>query len=172
MQNDTIIVRPDKNGKNIEVANLTTATLFAANFKPDAAPVEKEGPLEKAFVLYENKKYIEAIVAINEADINIVTRGEEDEQKFSLFYTAYYKALSYMATDHIQSAIPELKNAIVNSPDNTYLVKARWYLSLAYIKTGELKKAHVFLEQLANNHTHSSYQTKAQQLKEQLKQIK
>ena len=75
-------------------------SLFANNFKPDAAPPDKEGPLENAFVYYENKQYEKASRDFEKADLGPVTRGDsEDNRKLMAFYIHYYKALSYMAAN-------------------------------------------------------------------------
>jgi tetratricopeptide (TPR) repeat protein len=125
--------------------------LFAINFKPDATPLDKEGPLENAFAYYENRQYKEASRGFEGADIGPVTRGiPEDNQKLMAFYIHYYNALSYMAADISTSkAISELKTAVAKSPDDAWTAKAQWYLALAHLKKGETKTSQALLKQVA-----------------------
>ena len=163
----------EQNETNKEkIVEINPAALYADNFKPDAVPADKEGPLETAFNNIENKKYSDAIAAIDNPDRDITTRGEESDQKLLIFYASYYKAICYMAIKNIQKAIPELKSAIAKSPDHLFQIKAQWYLSLAYIKTGDLKKAGELLSQITSNKQSSSYKIKAQKLIDDLSQLK
>ena len=162
----------DKNIKKVMIAEVTSAALFAAYFKPDAAPADIEGPLENAFYYYKNKKYNKTLAAIDLADLNVVTRGDETDEKLSKFYAHYYKAICCLTVGNIQKAIPELKNAISESPDDSSRVKSCWYLSLAYIKTGQLKKADELLNQIIYRDKTLVYKEKAQKLTGKLKYLK
>ncbi len=147
------------------------ATLFAENFKPDQVPVIKNGPLQTAFAQYENKKYADAIAAIDGADVNIVTRGEETDLVVISFYASYYKALSYMALNDGEKAIPELEKAIALHAPGKLKTKAYWYLSLAFIQTGDLIKAEKLLKQIEQGKT-KAYKTVASKLIDELKDTK
>lgn len=162
-----IITDKDKNRQ--EMAEVQPATLFANYFKPDAVPADKEGPLEDAFAYYESKKYADAISAIENADLNIITRGEEPDQELTAFYARYYKGLCYLANKNIQKAVPELDSARTHSPGQVFKIKAQWYLALAYLKDDRLKKAKQFLKYVAHNNQETEYKLKAQKLLRELK---
>ena len=144
--------------------------LFKDNFKPDAVPPDKEGPLENAFGYYENKQYEKASRDFETVDIGPVTRSiEEDNQKLTAFYVLYYKALSYMAADiNFSKAINELKKAIVISPDEAWKAKGQWYLALAYLKNGEAKTAQELLKQVAGNDEAKELKHKSNELSKAL----
>jgi hypothetical protein len=137
--------------------------LFKDNFMPDAAPADKEGPLESAFVYYENKQYERAGRDFENADIGPLTRGDmEENRKLTTFYVQYYKALSYLATNRNTSkAIAELKLAVRKSPDEVWKAKSQWYLALAHLKNGETDRCQILLEEVAGKHEASELKQKA-----------
>lgn len=143
--------------------------LFADNFKPDMAPPDKEGALQDALAYYENKRYRDAIEAFENADFGPVTRNEKDESLELLrFYGHYYKGLSYLAVgDSAIKAINELK--IAKTTDKYLLIKAQWYLALAYLKAGYQKNAEVILKKMSSSNNSAEYKHKAIQLLKQLK---
>jgi len=142
-------------------AEVTSTALYAANFKPDNTPLDKEGPLEIAFINYDNKEYAEAIAAFDNPDFS--TRQESDHE-LTTFYAHYYKALSYMGIKNFQKAIPELNISIAKSPDDLFKLKSQWYLSLAYIKAGDIEKTKGLLNKISHTKKSSLYKTKAQNL--------
>ena len=159
-EENIVPIQPTPSQKNASSKNLAKNKekekldlLFANNFQPDSAPADKEGPLENAFFSYENKQYEKASRDFEEADLGPVTRGDqEDHRKLMTFYSHYYKALSYMATNiNISKAVTELKTAITASPDEEWKAKARWYLALAHLSKGEAKPALALLKQVAVN---------------------
>jgi tetratricopeptide (TPR) repeat protein len=142
--------------------------LYAQLFVPDALPEDKEGPLEDAFAYYESKEYKEAAAAFEKADLNTATREPEEER--TVFYAYYYKALSYMANNNAGKAIPELNKAMQVSTDNLSAIKTKWYLSLAYLQTGNLKKTASLLVEIAGNRYETAYKAKAAALLKDLEQ--
>jgi hypothetical protein len=146
--------------------------LFENNFKPDAAPPDKEGPLESAFVNYENKAYEKASMDFERADIGPVTRGyPEDNRKLMAFYIHYYKALSYMAANSdTLKTFSELRKAIDTSPDKAWKGKAQWYLALVYLKNGHTKIARTLLKQVAVNNDVKELRQKAISLSKELRE--
>jgi hypothetical protein len=129
-------------------------TLFKNNFIADAAPADKEGPLEDAFVYYENKEYERASRDFENADIGPLTRGDmEENRRLTTFYLQYYKALSYLASNsNTSKAITELKSAVQKSPDEIWKTKSKWYLALAHLKNGEIETCQILLKEVAGNH--------------------
>jgi tetratricopeptide (TPR) repeat protein len=135
--------------------------LFANNFKPDTIPESVAGPLEDALAYYENGDYKNAIASIETADLNMEFRGQETDTKHIIFYAHYYKALSYLAENRVEKAIPELNNAIKDSPDSILQIKAQWYLALAYLKSGDTEKAEKLLAKVVSNNGESTFKLKA-----------
>ena len=156
---------PDK-----KITKMKQAALFAKNFKPDAAPADKDGPIEDALVQYENKQYKQAIASIKNADIDQVTRGDESGQELTKFYAHYYKALSLMADKNIAEAMPELKAAMETSPTHLLAKKAKWYMALACISKGDIDKAKLLLRQIADTKGISVYRKQAEDLLKDLQQ--
>lgn len=156
---------PDK-----KITKMKQAALFAKNFKTDGAPADKDGPLEDALKLYENKQYKEAIVSIKSADLDQVTRGDESGQELTKFYAHYYKALSLMADKNIAEAMPELQAAMENSPTQLLGKKAKWYMALACISKGDIDKAKFLLRQIAESTGVSTYRKQAEALLKDLQQ--
>jgi hypothetical protein len=140
--------------------------LFAKHFAPDTLPEDKEGPLEDAFAYYESKEYHEAAIAFEKADLNTATREPEEER--TAFYASYYKALSYMANSNAAKARPELNKAMQKSTDSLSFIKAEWYLSLVYLKTGHLKQTKDLLRDIAGNRYETAYKAKAAALLKEL----
>ncbi len=134
--------------------------LFAQNFVPDAPPKQENDLLllEDAFKHYEKGNYKQASAEYEEAQKQVesfTTRAPENEQDEAvrnriLFYAHYYDALSYLVIGNTTEAIRVLK-AIKESPDRYWQCKQRWYLALAYIKTGEIAKAADLLQQVATS---------------------
>jgi tetratricopeptide (TPR) repeat protein len=139
--------KPETPRKGLDKVKLQQ--LYAKNFIPDTLPEDKEGPLEDAFAYYEMKAYNKATVAFEKADLNTETREPEEER--TVFYAYYYKALSYMANSNVAEAIPELNKAMQESTDSILSIKTKWYLSLAYLKTGNLKKTEELLDEIISN---------------------
>lgn len=167
------LAKEDKNKtkpkKSPKINNINQEELYADNFKPDVVPEDKTGPLEDAFNFYEKGNYKDAIASIETADPDMIIRGQETDTKHIVFYTHYYKALSYMAIGNSVKAIPALKTAINKSPENSLQIKAQWYLALAYLKTNDFKNAKELLNQIASNSKEAEYKSKAVTLMTELK---
>ena len=112
------------------------------------------------------KAYKKAAVAFEKVDLNTATREPEEEN--TAFYACYYKGLSYMADKHAAKAIPELKKAMQEGTDSLSAIKAKWYLSLAYLKTGNIKKTALLLGEIAGNRYETVYKAKAAALLKEL----
>lgn len=159
------------NKLHIKIKSKDMETLFAENFKPDQLPVIKSGPLKTAFAQYENKKYEDAIAAIDDANINIVTRGEETDISINTFYASYYKALSYMALNKGEKAIPELEKARTLQVLPKMEIRVKWYLALAYLQIGKLNKVEKILEEIALSKS-GIFSDSASHLRNEIKDIK
>ena len=121
--------------------------LFAAYFKPDTVPTEKEELLKTAFDLYERKRYRDAATAFEDALLELSTRGEETGGPMTKQYAAYYQALSYLAANQDAKAIPLLQT--LTGSASGLEQKASWYLALAYLKSNKAAQALPLLKRVA-----------------------
>jgi hypothetical protein len=154
--------------------------LYAQNFVKDAPPKQRTDlpMLENAFEHYEKGNYKQASTAYEKVqkdveDLSTRTPGDEEDEadkKRILFYAHYYNALSYMANNNAAKAIPELEKAINESTDSLSVIKAQWYLSLAYLKTRNLKKTEELLREIVSNRYERVYKAKAAALLDELKE--
>jgi anti-sigma-K factor RskA len=142
--------------------------LFQKNFKADAVPVNTEGPLEDGFTYYNAQQYDAAATEFSTADLSS-TRGLETDAKLIPFYADYYAGISYLAGNKINKAISALNDALTKSTNSFMQVKTRWYLALAYIRTGETNKATNLLAEVSANNTETEYRSKAGILLDELK---
>lgn len=145
---DTAVL-PSGENKIHSADGVSNTALYTANFKPDAAPENSEGPLQEAFEYYKNGDYEKAIASIDNTDISLSTRSEKTDTALAYFYADYYKALCNMAINKFTRAIPLLEKAITNSPDGSFKTKAQWYLALAYLQTNNKKKTETLLQELS-----------------------
>jgi tetratricopeptide (TPR) repeat protein len=148
---------------------INTETLYARVFSPDEIPGNPNGPLDDAFFYYASKQYKSAIRAIDSVGSKALTRGNNTLTPVIKFYVDYYKALSMMSLGNASEAIPLLKNALQISPSENFKAKAQWYLSLAYLKQGEISAAVNTLESLINNPSAGLYRSKSEKLLAALK---
>lgn len=151
--------------------------LFVKNFKPDNLPAQIPAPLEDPSAFYKNrstakaiKEYKNLLLDIEDAkSSNPETRGEDGEMELIAFYAHYYLAQSYMFASNMTSAIQELGNAIAKAPDRIWKNKVRWYMALAYLKTGKIRKAETLLKEVAENEQGNEYKQRAITLGNELK---
>ena len=73
-----------------------------------------------------------------------------------------------MLTDSAATAIQTLEAALTMEPGGLMLVKTQWYLALAHLKAGEIKKTLALLEIIAVNNTEAFYREKALKMIRQL----
>lgn len=167
-----LVAKDESGGKNHKkdilkkAGNAGLRKLYASNFKPDAVPEETKGPLADAYYYYQSNRYKEALIAIENVETQELTRGAIGDTSLNSFYKPYYTAQCLMATGAVERAIPELKKAIVESPDEIYSVKAKWYLSLAYLQIGNSNNAKEMLQQIIGRKINNAYTEKAASLLE------
>jgi len=174
---DSAAKKQSSSKKGLSDAEQRQERLYAQNFVPDAAPQDRTF-LENAFEHYEKGSYKQASSEYEEAQKeveNLTARTPEDEvdetdRKRILFYAHYYNALSCMANNNAAKAIPELQKAINESTDSLSGIKAQWYLSLAYLKTRNVKKTEELLGKIARSKYQTAYKAKATALLNELKE--
>ena len=74
-----------------------------------------------------------------------------------------------MATNSAAKAIPELEKALEQEPEDLLLIKTKWYLALAYLQTGDIKKSGELLNALVKDKGAGEYKSKAENLLAELK---
>jgi hypothetical protein len=98
----------------------------------------------------------------------IPSRGGENLQ-LTKSDSAFFNALHQLESGHNKEAINQLEN--LNNSHSELLAASdqavKWYLSLAYLKNGEKKKAGILLLEIANE-TNSEYKLKAKDLLKEL----
>lgn len=154
--------------KKDTVANISPQKLFADLFVPDAPPEDQRGVMDDAFFYYEMKQYKKAIAAIDDIPNKPLTRSKNHIGTTDSFYIPYYKALSYMSLGNTKAALPLLQQCIQQKPSDENLIKAQWYLVLAYLKENKTGETQNTLKAVLQNNTGSIYKTKAAALYKKL----
>jgi len=124
--------------------------LFSEFYSPypnDLVKIERSNEnnsfLQKAMIKYSQKEYQ---AAINDIDQYIFNEESEHLDNELLFF----KAISYVSLNNLPEARQSLET--LNSIENfEYSDKVSWYLSLVYLKTGDIVTAKKSLEQLINS---------------------
>ena len=98
----------------------------------------------KAFVMYKQKNYAEAIKDL----------GEINEDNID-YISSFYKGVSYLSLEE-----PDIENAIANfdrvlSSDNDYNQQAQWYKALALLHNSEKDKAKKIFEQIVEQRSYN-----------------
>lgn len=90
---------------------------------------------DAAFRAYEDGRYAEAVRAFKKA-------GEKP-------YAALYGAVSYLAIDSTRAALHILNSFSATDHDLPLETYRKWYLGIAFLKTGEKEKARALFTELA-----------------------
>lgn len=174
---DTTFIKKEKTGENIiakqEEVNLadkktSTAVLYTQNFKRAKVPADVPEEIDFPIRNYEKGNYKTAVAAFKIAKQNAVSRGDETDTTLLKFNIYYYTGQSLMALGEINEAIPQLQNALHESPNDSLEAETQWYLALAYIKNNNAKKALDILKPLSVNTKAKQYKTKASNLVKEL----
>jgi hypothetical protein len=150
-----------KNNYPIDAAKYES--LFASNFVKDTTPADADGRLRRAFALYNNSDFVNALLSFDKSE-TLVKRGIDEHKALTKFYTDYYRALSYLSIDSTTTAISYLKDSIASSPDIFWKSKVEWYLALAYLKAGNITEAKRLLQLISSNQAAREYKEKSSDL--------
>lgn len=152
--------------KKMSISNDKKNALFAQYFKPDVTPpADHLEAIQEPLAYYEAAQYSDAITAFENVDPDFLSRGNDVDKKLVQFYSWYYKSLSYLANHNTSKAIAGFHKTLGQSPDKYSTAKTNWYLALAHLKAGNVKKAENILTQLASNGQAGQYAKKAAMLK-------
>jgi len=161
---DTVIAKtsPDTLGANPPHDKINFAALFARYYTRE--PVhEKPDQLYLALNDFENKKY-KTIQDVDLSEFSSGLRGplSDDEIQHLEELGHFYKGISFIETNDNTKAVANLSWIIANSKSKTLQQKAIWYLSLIFIRQGEINKAIENLTVLSNSR--SAYNAQAKTL--------
>jgi tetratricopeptide (TPR) repeat protein len=143
-----------------------TDSLFRAYFRADSLPVDYPMYLAEAFLDYQDHKY-RKLVALELARLPDEVRSIDDDSVNRVIAETgrYYQAIACLATGATEKAKENLEWVIKNSSKEILRDKARWYLGLYYIKSGDLNSAKTILKKL---NSESQYFKKAQEVKNKI----
>ena len=79
---------------------------------------------------------------------------------------AFFLANAYLANKQYSKAIPLLEK--LHTENSEFSLRAQWYLSLAYLQSGNIEKAKTLLQEINNNQSAPSYKERAAKILEQL----
>ncbi len=104
----------------------------------------------------------------NPENLDLTVRGDDARIELITFYSHYYLSQSYMSVNNMTNAIQELENANTKVPNKLWKNKVQWYLALAYLKKGRIKKAETLLKEVADYGQNNDYKQKANKLIDEL----
>ncbi len=143
--------------------SLSNQELFAQYYEPYETVVNhrsgddyEEILFAKAFNLYENKLYNEALVYFNQI------LETQPDNTFILFYTA----ISEIETEQTEAAIEKFKQIIDNKNDVLYQ-QSKWYLALCYLKADKANEAILIFNEIIDNNFYCK--TEAEKILRQIK---
>jgi len=125
--------------------------------------------LEDAFNYYTDKHYGEAAQEFSSANLASVTRGLATDSNRTAFYADYYAGISYLEQERNADAIGKLESAVTKSTDESFRLKAEWYLALAYLRSGDITKVNELLTKISGNTNETAHKLKATRLLAALK---
>ena len=157
--------KPEKAKYRIDIVKRNA--LFTANFRTDTAPTYIPRHLRDPLDHYNNSDYKGAVVAFDQSE-ELITRGSAEDESLAGFYALYYKALSYLALDSANKALPLLKLALAKSTDRYWQAKAQWYLALCNLKKGDVKETKELLNLVIKNNEAGEYRQYAKKLLDEI----
>lgn len=140
---------------SVTIDKQNTESLFAENFSPYADESLQSGlrghsslsPADQFIEAYLKGNHTEALSFYEKMDVY-------DRQNDNMIFI---KSNSLLAKGKFGEAI-DLLEGVVDRDATRFMDAAKWYLALAYLKTGEVKKGKIFLEKLRNSEENSYFQ--------------
>lgn len=150
--------------------NIDLSLLFKQYFKKDALPEQYPPFLAQAFMDYESGNY----TTLQQLNLNDLPQtrgtGETDSKESILKWGHYYKGLAFLQTDNIGEAVINLDWVLNSRPDKALRAKAQWYLTLAYLKDNNGKKAAELCRGIVGNRENHILVKNAKQLLDTLRE--
>lgn len=157
------------NSHSQEVDNIA---LFNKHYSKDTA-----NPLMPELLAMVPDDYRKGDNSFQEINLNAqpLTRGSSNDinsKQNILQLGHYYKGLSYIETNNNKRAIENLQWVIDSAQSRLLKIKAQWYLSLVFLKEGNIKKTISLLSSLSKTETGSPYNREAGGILKKLKAAK
>ena len=135
--------------------------IFAANFEPYLntgsgivrGAGEAMSPEQRAYASYDSDSFAQAVQQFE------ALLSEKDDAAMRL-----YLGNALLAMGEVESAKQQFRILLENNAG--LIIQAKWYLSLCYLKNGELDQAQEILQELSNNG--KSYRKRATKILEDL----
>jgi tetratricopeptide (TPR) repeat protein len=112
---------------------------------------EMDRLLLNALERYEEKDYEKALILFEEA-----IESRQEDMAVNL-----YSGISYMEEEKYQKATKSFNN-IISDNDNLFIEQAKWYLSMCYIKTDNIPRAKILLNEIIADESY--YKSNAQKV--------
>jgi len=134
-------------------STVTNQTLFADNFEPYKMVLTQRSLVPNPETAYLKESISEAIAAYEDEDYakasSLFQMLEEKSPHTKLTYS-FYAAITELALDHPQKAIPVFKK-IIEEDDSLLVEQSQWYLGLAYLQSKDVESAKNTLKSIAPN---------------------
>jgi hypothetical protein len=124
--------------------------LYLAHFEPYPNVVNpitrgenKESLMDKTFFAYDNGNYEEAAAGF----------GKLFDQTGKSHFL-FYQANAFLANEKPEKAIPLMEKQLAFN--DGFTEKSKWYLALAYLKTGETEKAKRFFAEITERNSYKA----------------
>jgi|GEM_PF-5789452 len=167
---DTIIVIKPHTTKPVIVLSadsmraVVSDSLYRQYFVKDTLPQKYPPFLLEVFSGYKFNDY-SYIQKLDLSDIdNALGPKEIDDKELILQLGHYYKGISFLLVNDTLQAITHLEWALHHAANEHQLVKARWYLAMAYLKQNNQDEAVALLEKVAQSNSIRYYVDKSRTL--------
>ena len=143
----------------------TKEEIFNEYYKPYEVTVsyrsaenELNSLLNQAFKAYKNEEFSRALGLFQQ----VLNQREDVAARM-------YSGISYIEIDKYHKANKSFKK-VVNNEDNLFVDQAKWYMSICYVRIGDLSKAKNLLRDLQTTSQH--YSSKSKEVIEKLEKAK
>jgi tetratricopeptide (TPR) repeat protein len=143
----------------------TKEDIFNEYYKPYEVTVsyrsaenELNSLLNQAFKAYKNEEFSKALGLFQQ----VLNQREDVAARM-------YSGISYIEIDKYHKANKSFRK-VVNNEDNLFVDQAKWYMSICYVRIGDLSKAKNLLRDLQTTSQH--YSSKSKEVIEKLEKAK
>ena len=165
-QKESLAIKPGTDS----MVSAKGGVLYTKYFEKDTLPQKYPQFLLEAFSGYDLNDYI-YLKKLDLVNIDASLSAKEMADKHQILSLGhYYKGIGFLMVNDEAEAIANLRWCISHPMNEHQLVKARWYLALAYLKINDPAKAIPLLETVENSRPTFYYAPKAKKLLEELHQ--
>ena len=154
---------PNDSVKNINphATQVDNIALFNKHYAKDTANPEMPELLATVPSEYKNGDNSFQEINLNSQPLTRGSSNDINSKQNILQLGHYYKGLSYIETRNNKQAIENLQWVIDSAQSRPLKIKAQWYLSLIFLKEGNIKKTTSLLTSLSKNETAYPYNKEA-----------